>query len=73
MKGLHTGGQGQSEEEPLGAVVLLARLHVGVLRCQSRDGDLIEEELPLVRSNGRVQLVHGLTPVVLLTQLVQNL
>lgn len=48
-------------------------LHVGVLRSQSRYGDLVEEELSLVRTDGRVELVDRLTPVVLLTQLLQNL
>lgn len=48
-------------------------VHVGVLCCQGRYGDLVEKELSLVWTNGRVQLIDGLTPVVLLTQLLQNL
>lgn len=48
-------------------------VHIGVLCCQGRYGDLVEEELSLVWTNGRVQLIDRLTPVVLLTQLLQNL
>lgn len=48
-------------------------VHVGVLCCQGRYGDLIEKELSLIGTNGRVQLIDRLTPVVLLTQLLQNL
>ena len=47
--------------------------HVGILRGEGGDGDLIEEQLPLVRADGRVQLVDGLAPVVLLTHLLQHL
>lgn len=48
-------------------------LHVGVLCSQSWDGDLVEEELSLVWTDGGVELIDGLTPVILLTQLLQNL
>lgn len=48
-------------------------VHIGVLRGQGWDGDFIEEELSLVRTDGRVELVDGLTPVILLAQLLQNL
>lgn len=48
-------------------------VHIGVLCGQGWDGDLIEEELSLVRTDGRVELVDGLTPVILLAQLLQNL
>lgn len=48
-------------------------VHVGVLGSQSWYGDLVEEELSLVWTDGRVELIDGLTPVILLTQLLQNL
>lgn len=48
-------------------------VHIGVLCGQGWDGDLIEEELSLVWTDGRVKLVDGLTPVILLAQLLQNL
>lgn len=54
-------------------VVEVLLLHVGVLRSQGWYGDLVEEELSLVWTDGRVKLIDRLTPVVLLTQLLQNL
>lgn len=47
--------------------------HVGVLIGESWDGDLVEEELSLVWTDGRMELIDRLTPVILLTQLLQNL
>lgn len=54
-------------------VVEVVLLHVGVLCSQSWYGDLVEEELSLVWTDGRVELIDWLTPVILLTQLLQNL
>lgn len=54
-------------------VVAAVFLHVGVLCGQSWYGDLVEKELSLVWTDGRVELIDGLTPVILLTQLLQNL
>lgn len=48
-------------------------IHIGVLCSQSWYCDLIEEELSLVWTNGRVELIDRLTPVILLTQLLQDL
>lgn len=41
-------------------------LHGGVLAGQGRDGDFVQEELSLVLTNCRVELVNGLSPVVFL-------
>lgn len=54
-------------------VTVVVLLHVGVLCSQSWYGDLIEEELSLVWTDGWVELIDRLTPVILLTQLLQNL
>lgn len=56
-------------------VVLIAVefLHIGVLCSQSWNGDLVEKQLSLVWTDGRVELIDGLSPVILLTQLLQNL
>lgn len=53
--------------------VCLCFLHIRVLGGQSRNGDFVEEQLPLIKSDGRVKLVNWLPPVVLLTHILQDL
>lgn len=41
-------------------------MYGGVLAGKGRDGDFVEEELSLILANGRMELVHRLSPVVFL-------
>lgn len=48
-------------------------IHIWILSSQSRDGDFVKEQLPLIWSNSRVKLVNRLSPVILLANILQDL